>query len=205
MRSRCLLLWWLSLYIEALVLFPNIEREGGQQRSFCKGIASTSYPDYRWSSTAKGTGDDAILGSTVTSVPPSSWSWSRCTDMETLLDASVLRACACPLCTKEETRTLCGLAPAWRPPGVNRHGLHHEHLARYPCLALSASSRACLARPLLRKLPVIRPARLGPREGIELESMKTGRTGPPLEPCRRPQAGKSRDPRSQNVHTFNRQ
>ena len=28
----CLLLWWLVLFIEALVLFPNIEREGNQQR-----------------------------------------------------------------------------------------------------------------------------------------------------------------------------
>ena len=27
----CLLLWWLVLFIEALVLFPNIEREGSQQ------------------------------------------------------------------------------------------------------------------------------------------------------------------------------
>ena len=26
------LLWWLVLFIEALVLFPNIEREGSQQR-----------------------------------------------------------------------------------------------------------------------------------------------------------------------------
>ena len=28
----CLLLWWLVLFIEALVLFPNIEREGSQPR-----------------------------------------------------------------------------------------------------------------------------------------------------------------------------
>ena len=28
------LLWWLSLFIEALVLFSNIEREGIQQRPF---------------------------------------------------------------------------------------------------------------------------------------------------------------------------
>ena len=27
-------LWWLALFIEALVLFPNIEREGSQQRPF---------------------------------------------------------------------------------------------------------------------------------------------------------------------------
>ena len=41
-----LLLWWLVLFIEALVLFPNIEREGSQQRrANLKGVASTSYPD----------------------------------------------------------------------------------------------------------------------------------------------------------------
>ena len=40
---------------------------------------------------------------------------------------------------------------------------------------------------------------MAPREGLELEWMKMGRTGPPLEPRRRPQAGKSRDPRSQNA------
>ena len=33
----CLLLWWLVLFIEALVLFPNIEREGSQQRPNSKG------------------------------------------------------------------------------------------------------------------------------------------------------------------------
>ena len=32
------LLWWLDLFIEALVLFPNIEREGSQQwRANLKG------------------------------------------------------------------------------------------------------------------------------------------------------------------------
>ena len=30
-EMSCLLLWWLVLFIEALVLFPNIEREGSQQ------------------------------------------------------------------------------------------------------------------------------------------------------------------------------
>ena len=32
-----LLLWWLVLFIEALVLFPNIEREGIPQRPSLKG------------------------------------------------------------------------------------------------------------------------------------------------------------------------
>ena len=33
-----LLLWWLDLFIEGLVLFPNIEREGSQQwRASLKG------------------------------------------------------------------------------------------------------------------------------------------------------------------------
>ena len=44
-RANPFLLWWLSLFIEALVLFPNIEREGSQQRPFFKGTTSTSYPD----------------------------------------------------------------------------------------------------------------------------------------------------------------
>ena len=35
------------------------------------------------SSPAKSSGGDAILGSTMTSVLPSSWSWSRCTDIAT--------------------------------------------------------------------------------------------------------------------------
>ena len=41
----CLLLWWLVLFIEALVLFPNIEREGIPQQPSLKGTASTAYPD----------------------------------------------------------------------------------------------------------------------------------------------------------------
>ena len=38
-----------------------------------------------------------------------------------------------------------------------------------------------------------------PREGLELVLMKMGHAGPPLEPRRRPQAGKFGDPRSQNA------
>ena len=73
---------WLVLFIEALVLFPNIEREGSQQwRANLKGTTSTSYPDKSGLRLQKGSGDDAILGSTMSSVSPSFWSWSRCTDM----------------------------------------------------------------------------------------------------------------------------
>ena len=43
------------------------------------------------------------------------------------------------------------------------------------------------------------PRGLAPREGIELVLMKMGRAGPPLEPRRGPQAGKSGDPHSQNA------
>ena len=43
------------------------------------------------------------------------------------------------------------------------------------------------------------PRGLALREGLELELMQMGRVGPPLEPRRRPQAGKSGDPRSQNA------
>ena len=41
-----LLCGWLVLFIEALVLFPNIEREGSQQwRANLKGATSINYPD----------------------------------------------------------------------------------------------------------------------------------------------------------------
>ena len=43
---RPLLGWWLVLFILALDLFPNIEREGSQQwRANLKGTSSISYPD----------------------------------------------------------------------------------------------------------------------------------------------------------------
>ena len=42
-----LLWWWLVLFIKALVLSPNIEREESQQRPIPKGTASTTYPDKR--------------------------------------------------------------------------------------------------------------------------------------------------------------
>ena len=40
---------------------------------------------------------------------------------------------------------------------------------------------------------------LAPRKGLGFVLVKMGRAGPPFEPCRRPQAGKSGDPRSQNA------
>ena len=40
---------------------------------------------------------------------------------------------------------------------------------------------------------------LAPREGLECLWVMMGRTGPLVEPRRGPQAGKSRDPRSQNA------
>ena len=42
---------------------------------------------------------------------------------------------------------------------------------------------------------------MAPHEGLELVLMKMGRNGPPLEPHRRPQAGKSGYPRSQNTES----
>ena len=36
-ETSCLLLWWLVLFIEALVLSQNIEQEGSQQRPNSKG------------------------------------------------------------------------------------------------------------------------------------------------------------------------
>ena len=43
------------------------------------------------------------------------------------------------------------------------------------------------------------PRGLAPREGLGSVLMKTGHAGPPFEPRRRSQAGKSGDPRSQNT------
>ena len=40
---------------------------------------------------------------------------------------------------------------------------------------------------------------LAPREGLECLLVKTGHTGPRVEPRRGPQAGKSGDPRFQNA------
>ena len=46
------------------------------------------------------------------------------------------------------------------------------------------------------------PRGLAPCEGLELVLMKMGCAGPPFEPRHRPQAGKSRDPHSQNADTM---
>ena len=46
------------------------------------------------------------------------------------------------------------------------------------------------------------PRGLAPREGLESVLMKMGRAGPPFEPRRRPQAGKSGDPHSQNADSL---
>ncbi len=43
------------------------------------------------------------------------------------------------------------------------------------------------------------PRGLAPREGLGFVLVKMGRAGPPFEPHRRPQTGKSGDPRSQNA------
>ena len=40
---------------------------------------------------------------------------------------------------------------------------------------------------------------LAPREGLGFVLVKMGHAGPPFEPRRRPQAGKSGDPHSQNA------
>ena len=45
------------------------------------------------------------------------------------------------------------------------------------------------------------PRGLAPRGGLEFSLMKMGRTGPPLEPRRRPQASKSAEPRSQDANS----
>ena len=96
---------------------------------------------------------------------------------------------------KDTAQAGARLAPAWLWSSWLASRAPHE----LPCLDISASSRASLMRPFLRKLPVVRPARLGPSRGLELVLMKMGRTRPPLEPRCRPQAGKSGYPSSQNA------
>src|SRR3954463_15324579 len=59
-------------------------------------------------------------------------------------------------------------------------------------------------RPRLRKLCVVRPARLGPSRGSWVCVDEDGPCWAPFEPRRRPQAGKSRDPRSQNADSSSR-
>ena len=36
-ETSCPILWWLALFIEALALFPNIERDGMPQGQFERG------------------------------------------------------------------------------------------------------------------------------------------------------------------------
>ena len=126
-------LWWLVLFIEALVLFPNIKHERiPQWRDFERGQPVQAIL------TKGGLRLPKVLVMTPSCgprLPPSCQSAGLglvAPIWKPLPDASVLHAYACPLCAKQETRTLCGLAPAWRPPGLDRHGLRHEHLARYP-------------------------------------------------------------------------
>ena len=73
---------WLALFIEALDLSPNNEREGRQQLAILKGNIWYTYPDYSWSSPTKGSGGDAGWGSTMTSFLPLRRSWSCCTKMD---------------------------------------------------------------------------------------------------------------------------
>ena len=54
-------------------------------------------------------------------------------------------------------------------------------------------------RPCLRKLLVLRPARLGPSRGSWVCVDEDGPCWAPFEPRRRPQVGKSGDPHSQNA------
>ena len=138
------------------------------------------------------------MGSTMTSVLQSSWSWSCCIEWQPLPDASVLRDCACPFCTKEEGRTLRRLAPAWH---LRSSLLASRAPCEVPCLDPSASSRARLMRLLLRKLPVVRPARHGPSRGTSACLHQDVPCWVPFLPRRRPQACKSGDPRSQNAHS----
>ena len=110
-----------------------------------------------------------------------------------LLDAL---ACACSLCTKEETRTLRVLAPAW-PWSSWLTSLEPREV----CLALNsppltsppgeAAPEGVLRRPPREAWPLARV--------LNALLMKMGRIGLLAQPHRGPQAGKSGDPRSQNA------
>ena len=113
-----------------------------------------------------------------------------------MLDASVLRACASLLSTKEETRTLRALALAWsRSSWLTSREPCEVCLALIPpplaSLPGEAAPEEVLRRPPHEAWPIARV--------LNALSMKMGRTGPLAEPRRGPQAGKSGDPRSQNA------
>src|SRR3954471_5697331 len=104
----------------------------------------------------------------------------------------ILSPALAPFAPKRKGRRYAG----WRPSGaLGRHGLRHGHLVRYPTL-ISPPPREP-AR--LRKLCVVRPARLGPSRGSSVYVEEDGPCWAPFEPRHRPQAGKSGDPRSQNA------
>ena len=111
-----------------------------------------------------------------------------------MLDVSVLCACTCPLSTKEETRKLRALAPAWsRSSGLTSREPHEVCLALISPPLVSLPGKAA-PKEALRHLPheAWTLARV-----LSVWMMKTGRTRPLVEPRSRPQAGKSGDPRSE--------
>ena len=195
-QMRCLLLWWLVLFIEALVLFPNIEWEGVPQLPIQRGTTSTSYPD---KSSLRLPKVLAVTWSWAPRLPPScrpSGLGLVAPLWKPLLDASVLRACACPLSTKEETRMLRVLAPAWSQSSwLTSRG------PREVCLALISPPLVILPSEATPEEVLCRP----PREAWPLARvsdallMKMGRTGLLAEPRCGLQASKSADTRSQNA------
>ena len=61
----------------------------------------------------KASGRDAVVGSAMTSVLLSWWSWCFSWKWKPLADSLGLCTCTCLLSTKEETVVLRLLAPAW--------------------------------------------------------------------------------------------
>ena len=111
-------------------------------------------------------------------------------------DASVLRACACLLSTKEETRTLHALVPAWsRSSRLTSRGPREVFpaLISPPLASLlgEAAPEEVLRHPPREAWPLARV--------LNALSMKRGRTDLPAQPRHGPQAGKSGDPHSQNA------
>src|SRR4051812_14689461 len=96
----------------------------------------------------------------VTSFPPLDWSLVSLHRDGCL--CLILSPALAPFAPKRKGETLRGLAPDWHPWSSWRASWAPREVLR---LDLSASSRASLGRPCLRKRCVVRLARLGPSQG----------------------------------------
>ena len=151
-ESACPLWWWLVLFIEALVLFPNIEREGIPQRRDLKGDSQ-----YKLILTKGGLRLPKVLAMTP------SWVHGDLRLAVLLVLVSLHRYGNLYLMPRDSLPALAPLAPKrklvlcahWRPPSFGRHGSRHVNLARCPSalitpLLASQPSEAALEEVLCR-------------------------------------------------------